>query len=392
MKRILLLTLFVVLLSTVYAQGFGYDDKIDIGNGLYKVRSGDYYGIIKDDNVIVSMEYQDIRFKDGKALLTKDDVLYGLVDSLGNVRKYSGSYKIHPYYRYVYDGFILVSLSETHIVAYQDKWGYIDEYERPLRIKKLKGAIPVLNNNMPTLFDEVGPFVEGCAAVYLKKRGWMHIDKYGREHYVLDGDNTMALFRSSVYNKECVVVTSDGIKLYQENNDFIAGVKLIMSTSATSDTTKCNKDFEKVEYREGILYLDSLMRVYKYGNEKDSIVFIEQKKNVPLEDMLNVQLVYKNIQAREDGNAYTEIKLKNISENKIEKVNLTVESKGKKIKEWSGVLEAESDSNTILLAIPAKFSESTIKRDIIVKVECGDESFHDTLSVTIKRYIPNRSR
>lgn len=392
MKRIFVLTLFVFLLSNVYAQGFGYDDKIDIGNGLYKVRSGDYYGIIKDENVIVSLEYQDIRFKDGKALLTKDGILYGLVDSLGNVRKYSGSYKIHPYYRYVYDGFILVSLIETHIVAYQDKWGYIDEYEQPLRIKKLKGTIPVLNNNMPTLFDEVGPFVEGCASVYLKKRGWIHIDKYGRERYVLNGENKMALFRSSLYNKECVIVTGDGIKLYQENNDLVAGVKRIMSTSATFDTVDCNKDFEKIECREGTLYLDSLMRVYKYGNEKDSIVFIEQKKNMSLEDMLNVELVYKNIQAKEDGMAYTEIKLKNTSDVKMENLKVMIESKGKMIKEWTGNLESYSDVQKLSLTIPAKFSESSVKRDLIVKIDYKQESIQDTLSVTIKRYNPNRSR
>ena len=76
MKKFLLLT---ILLASCFgickAQGFGYDDKTDIGNGLYKVKSGEYYGIIdKNDNVVVSIEFQDILFKNGKALLTKNDI------------------------------------------------------------------------------------------------------------------------------------------------------------------------------------------------------------------------------------------------------------------------------------------------------------------------------
>ena len=47
MKKFLLLT---ILLASCFgickAQGFGYDAKTDIGNGLYKVKSGEYYGII----------------------------------------------------------------------------------------------------------------------------------------------------------------------------------------------------------------------------------------------------------------------------------------------------------------------------------------------------------
>ena len=136
MKRIFFLLLSTAIsLSVTYAQGFGYDSKTDIGNGLYKVKSGDFYGVIdENDNVVVSIEYQDIVFKDGRALLTKDNVLYGLIDSLGSVKNFSGIYKVHPKYKYVYEGYIPVSFVKNWM--FPDKWGYIDVDERPLKIKQ----------------------------------------------------------------------------------------------------------------------------------------------------------------------------------------------------------------------------------------------------------------
>ena len=120
MKRIWLFTLFITLsYNLCIAQGFGYDSKTDIGNGLYKVKSGEHFGIIdENDNVVVSIEFQDILFNDGKALLTKDEVLYGVVDSLGMTKTFETQYKVHPKYRYIYDGYIIVG---------NTKWGFISE-------------------------------------------------------------------------------------------------------------------------------------------------------------------------------------------------------------------------------------------------------------------------
>ena len=136
MKRFCILLLSTIIsLSVTYAQGFGYDSKTDIGNGLYKVKSGDFYGVIDaNDNVVVSIEYQDIVFKNGRALLTKDNVLYGLIDSLGSVKNFSGTYKVHPKYKYVYEGYIPVSFVKNWM--FSDKWGYIDVDEKPLKIKQ----------------------------------------------------------------------------------------------------------------------------------------------------------------------------------------------------------------------------------------------------------------
>ena len=76
----LLFVLSLMSIITANAQGFGYDSRTAIGNNLYKVKSGQYYGIIDDkDNVVVSVEYQDILYRQGKALLTKDKELRNIL-------------------------------------------------------------------------------------------------------------------------------------------------------------------------------------------------------------------------------------------------------------------------------------------------------------------------
>lgn len=402
MKKISLLVLATIIsLSTIYAQGFGYDSKNDIGNGLYKVKSGEFYGIIDgSDNVVVSIEYQDIVFKNGKALLTKNDVLLGMIDSLGVVKTYSGTYKVHPQYRYVYEGYIPVSFVSKWM--FSNKWGYIDENEKPLRIKqKIKGALSA-GKKAPTLFDDVSPFVDGYAVVFLKKNGWKHIDKNGMERYMFSDKKAKALFRSSIYKGECIIVTNDGIKQYQENNKSLAVVKRIFSTSATYVEMLKDATYNKLIYKEGTLTLDSLKRVSKYENGDDSIVFIEKprkitvkKVTVPIDTLslkkdLKVELVYKNLQANEKGKAYTEIKLVNTSNNKFEELSVTLECAGA-TREWYGTLEGNSEIR-LSFNMPARFSSTSIKRIVLVKIKYKDETIEYECPVTIKRYTPVRSR
>lgn len=387
MKNIFLTLFTIVSFSIANAQGFGYDSKIDLGNGLYKVKSGGYYGVVdNNDDVVVSIEYQDIIFREGKALLTREDVLLGLIDTLGMVKKFSGIYKIHPYYRYVYDGYILVSFVDE--MTYPDKWGYVDANENPLRMQqKIKGTRSYLPNK-PTMFDDVRPFVNGCATVFLKKYGWKHIDKYGREHFVLNNVNN-ALFRSSVHDGECIIVTTDGIKLYQESKDYKAVVKRILSAKVTNPSLNYT-DWTCVE---GLISLDSLMRAYKYENQTDSIVFFEEPKNIKvlsLKEDLEVELVYKNIQANENGRAYTEIKLVNKSDVKFELLDVVLKCDGIN-KSWKGELEADSNIK-IPFNVPARFSESNLRKNIIVKVNYKNDSVEYDMSVNIKRYNPTRSR
>lgn len=402
MKRIFFLLLSTAIsLSVTYAQGFGYDSKTDIGNGLYKVKSGDFYGVIdENDNVVVSIEYQDIVFKDGRALLTKDNVLYGLIDSLGSVKNFSGIYKVHPKYKYVYEGYIPVSFVKNWM--FPDKWGYIDVDERPLKIKqKIKGSQSA-GKNSPTLFDDVTPFVDGCASIFLKKYGWKHIDTNGVERYKFNDKNIKALFRSSRYKGECIIVTSDGIKQYQENDNSVAVVKRILSSTATFVETSKDSTSTKMIYKEGVLTLDSLMRVSKYETGDDSIVFIEKPRKVivkkvvvpvdtlSLKEDLNVELVYKNLQANEKGQAYTEVKLINTSNDKFEELTVTLECAGA-TREWNGSLGGNSEVR-ISFNIPARFSSTSIKRNVLIGISHKEDNIELEYPVTIKRYTPVRSR
>ena len=347
MKRFCILFLLTIIsLSVTYAQGFGYDAKTDIGNGLYKVKSGEYYGIIdKNDNVVVSIEFQDILFKNGKALLTKNDILYGVVDSLGIAKVFDTPYRVHPKYRYIYDGYIIVG---------NTKWGFITENGEPLRVKsKLKGILS-LGSKFPTMFDEVAPFVDGYAAVYLKKSGWKHIDKNGVERYALGNKKAKALFRSSVYKGECIIVTNEGIKQYQENSTTQAVVKRVLSSSASTPSFIQDSSVTKLTYQEGILTLDSLMRVSKFETGTDSIVFIENPRKVvvkkgelaidtlSLKEDLKVELVYENLQANDQGKAYTEIKLVNTSNDKFDEISVALECAGA-TREWNGSLSGNSE-------------------------------------------------
>lgn len=392
MKKFLLLT---ILLASCFgickAQGFGYDAKTDIGNGLYKVKSGEYYGIIdKNDNVVVSIEFQDILFKNGKALLTKNDILYGVVDSLGISKVFDTQYRVHPKYRYIYDGYIIVG---------NTKWGFITENGEPLRVKsKLKGILS-FGSKIPTMFDEVAPFVDGYAAVYLKKSGWKHIDKNGVERYALGNKKAKALFRSSVYKGECIIVTNEGIKQYQENSTSQAVVKRVLSSSATYPNFILDSFATKISYQEGILTLDSLMRVSKFETGTDSIVFIENPRKVivkkvvdtlSLKEDLNVELVYKNLQANEKGRAYTEVKLVNTSNDKFEDLSVTLECAGA-TREWNGSLGGKSEVR-ISFNIPARFSSTSIKRNILIGISHKEENIELEYPVTIKRYTPVRSR
>jgi hypothetical protein len=274
--------------------------------------------------------------------------------------------------------------------------------EKPLRIKqKIKGTQSA-GKKSPTLFDDVTPFVDGCAAVFLKKYGWKHIDINGLERYKFTDKKAKALFRSSKYKGECIIVTNEGIKQYQENDNSIAVVKRILSSSATFVETTKDSTVTKMIYNEGVLTLDSLMRVSKYEAGDDSIIFIEtppkvigKKVVVPVDKLslkedINVELVYKNLKANEKGRAYTEVKLVNTSNEKFEKLSVSLECAGA-TGEWNGSLEGNSDVR-IPFNVPARFSSTSIKRNIVIDISFKDENIELEFPVTIKRYTPVRSR
>ena len=392
----LLFVLSLMSIITANAQGFGYDSRTAIGNNLYKVKSGQYYGIIDDkDNVVVSVEYQDILYRQGKALLTKDNILYGVVDSLGKVKSFEPKYKIHPQFRYIYDGYIIVGDS---------KWGFLSENGKPLFFNtKSKGAFIFLKKSF-MVFDDAYPFVDGIATVFLKKTGWKHVDTTGNERFILSNKKAIADFRSSIYKEECIIATDEGIKQYQENEERHAVVKRILSTSASGKRISLNTSSQKVYYNEGTLVLDTLMRVEKYETKTDSIIFIEKPKPVIVEipqlsipedtfsvkDNMRVNLMNRSIQANGKGKANTEVKISNKSSLKFENLTILLQC-GKIAREWEGTLEGSSEIH-LSLTIPATFSASQIKRNVIVHIYYKDEDIEYKLPLTIKRYTPIRSR
>ena len=392
----LLFVLSLISIIKANAQGFGYDSRTAIGNNLYKVKSGQYYGIIDDkDNVVVSVEYQDIQYRQGKALLTKDNTLYGVVDSLGKIKSFEPKYKIHPQFRYIYDGYIIVGDS---------KWGYLSEDGKPLFFNtKSKGAFIFLKKTF-MVFDDAYPFVDGFATVFLKKTGWKHVDTTGNERFILSNKKAIADFRSSIYKEECIIATDEGIKQYQENEERHAVVKRILSTSASGKRISLNNSSQKVYYNEGTLVLDSLMRVEKFETKTDSIIFIEKPKPVIVEipqlsipedtfsvkDNMRVNLMNRSIQANGKGKANTEVKISNKSSLKFENLTILLQC-GTITREWEGTLEGNSEIH-LSLTIPATFSASQIKRNVIVHIYYKDEDIEYKLPLTIKRYTPIRSR
>ena len=392
----LLFVLSLISIIKANAQGFGYDSRTAIGNNLYKVKSGQYYGIIDDkDNVVVSVEYQDIQYRQGKALLTKDNTLYGVVDSLGKIKSFEPKYKIHPQFRYIYDGYIIVGDS---------KWGYLSEDGKPLFFNtKSKGAFIFLKKSF-MVFDDAYPFVDGFATVFLKKTGWKHVDTTGNERFILSNKKAIADFRSSIYKEECIIATDEGIKQYQENEERHAVVKRILSTSASGKRISLNNSSQKVYYNEGTLVLDSLMRVEKFETKTDSIIFIEKPKPVIVEipqlsipedtfsvkDNMRVNLMNRSIQANGKGKANTEVKISNKSSLKFESLTILLQC-GTITREWEGTLEGNSEIH-LSLTIPATFSASQIKRNVIVHIYYKDEDIEYKLPLTIKRYTPIRSR
>ena len=109
-----------------------------------------------------------------------------------------------------------------------------------------------------------------------------------------------------------------------------------------------------------------------------------------LKEDLKVELVYKNLQANEQGKAYTEIKLVNTSNDKFEEFSVALECAGT-TREWKGSLSGNSEVRTSF-NVPARFSSPSIKRNIMIEINYKDEIIELEYPVIIKRYTPVRSR
>lgn len=388
-KKSLFALLLTFLAATASAQSFGYTEKTPLGNGFFKVKSGNAYGLIDDaDKVIVSVEYHDIRFKEGRALLIQGDNnrLYGYVDTLGYIRSFDKEYYADPTYPYFSEGYLAVRNKKN-------KWGYINGNETPIKQKFTEPACR---------FDRAYPFSEGYATIYIRRKGWQHIDKSGKERFLLIPDQT-ATYRTSVYKGECLIFTDEGIKQYQEAPSGEANIKIALSKSA-SNINWSALDEGQLSCQEGILYLDEMHRAEKFSNGIDSIIFIrpalpevrvprvveEKKDTFSLEKAIEIHLPQPTATATVKGWATFRILVSNRSELPSGEIEVSM-SAGNTRDQWKGSLEAGS-TKKINFSVPARISTPSVTRNLTIVVRQKESKLETTQKVTIYRYTPGNRR
>ena len=414
MKRLFVFIMISFCAISSFAQNDIYDERVPLSNNLYKVKSGPFYGVVDNEGkVIVSVEYDDIKFNEGKALLLKNNYLYDWVDTLG---KTSGYYfysrKINDKYPYFMNNYVLVTDDE--------KWGYVDAAFQTINYLEKEKKNKIYH------YDLAFPFIEGIAVVYSEKYGWQHIDnKHGSLKFNISSQEEV-LFRSSVYNGECIIVTPSGIKQYQ-NNENGCVVKRVLTTSATPQITqpvttkkgaKLLRKKEsvarnmmeymkgmpvKIVFAEGTLELDSLMRVKRFVSPKNTVVFVEPSKpkpekkqekrltpEKPFEEKIEVQVAKNTIYPNAEGYATAKVILKNRTEKTLENLSVELECSGR-TKSWEGTLPPSS-TVSISITFPARFSESEIRREISTLIKSGKNSMTNAQFIKVKRYVPSNRR
>lgn len=385
----LLALLFVFLSASATAQNFGYTEKTDIGHGFYKVKSGSAYGLIDAaGKVIVSVEYHDLRFKEGRALLLKGDNyrLHGYVDSLGHIRQFDKEYYADPTYPYFSEGYVAVRNKKN-------KWGYLTGEETPIKQKFTESACR---------FDRAYPFSEGYAVTYVRRKGWQHIDRTGKERFVLVPARN-ATYRTSVYKGECLIFTDEGIKLYQEDPSGEANIKIALSPAATGIDWS-GIDEGRLVCREGTLRLDARHRAEKFGNGLDSIVFMqpvlpeirvprvaeEKKDTFCLEKEIEVSLPQSAATASAKGWATFRIHLTNRSKQPSGEIEVEM-SAGNTRDRWKGSLEAGA-TQQISFSLPARISVASVSRELTLVIRQKESKLQTTHKLTIRRYNPGNRR
>lgn len=388
-KKNLFALLLTFLATIASAQSFGYTEKTPLGNGFFKVKSGASYGLIDTTGkVIVSVEYHDIRFKEGRALLITGDNyrLYGYVDTLGHIREFDKEYYADPTYPYFSEGYLAVRNKKN-------KWGYISSDETPIKQKFAEAACR---------FDRAYPFSEGYATIYIRRKGWQHIDKSGKERFLLIPAQP-AIYRTSVYKGECLIFTDEGIKQYQEAPSKEANVKITLCKAASGINWSA-LDEGRLTCQEGILYLDEMHRAEKFSNGIDSIVFIqpqlpevrvprmveEKKDTFCLEKEIEIQIPQSTATATVKGWATFRIQISNRSESSSGEIEVEM-SAGNTRDAWKGSLEAGS-TKTINFSVPARISTPSITRNLTIVVRQKENKLETVQKITIRRYTPDNRR
>lgn len=409
-KNILVIVLSAIFGLSLQAQTNMFDEKVYIGNGLYKVKSNNRWGLVdKDDNFILFIEYNEPLFMNGKAVLSKygSQQIAGILDSEGNFRE-TAPYYVNAGYPFVTDGMLAVKEDPN------GEWGFLNTDTGELLTVNFKGYKSGKNKVLKALglnskgvkgafvFDFVAPFVEGMAVVHTEKTGWHHIDKNGQER-LKNPSLKPTMFRTSIHNGKAVIFDDRGIVLCMEDITGNAGV-----------IKNFDEDYEVKNYNVGLhypyviqinnngskLYLNTEFQADKYENAQtgDSIIFIERPKVIKkveepkdsftLDRDITVTLSKKTVSAGAKGTAAITVDISNVGEFDSKNLSVSVSVNGTK-KTWEGEI-AIGATHQITLYVPAKFSATSISRDVEWTVVCGDNTITGNDKVSIKRYKPSR--
>ncbi len=197
-----------------------YDDEEELSNKLFKVKKGEYWGVVNHNNdIIIPLEYDYIGVSSNGVIKAKKNAKYGLINETGelllpinydNLEEYDHgivkAQKDGEYGLINVNGKILLPFDYDDLGEYSNciivakkygKWGIIDEdgkivipfeydyiyhpkHNKTIRAKS-NGCWGVINRNneqiIPFVFDEIAAFINGRAKA--KQYKWGIIDESG---------------------------------------------------------------------------------------------------------------------------------------------------------------------------------------------------------------------
>lgn len=394
--QVLLLFLAGCVVTPSFAQGLKYDEEVEFGNGLIKVKSNGRYGLLDENRKLkLPVEFRDLEFREGYAIVAYYGSLrlYGMVDSLGNIKEVKQKYFVNPNYPYFSCGMICISNKAT-----EGKWGYMDFNEKVISVdlKRAKGGFFSPKVKGKFVFDYAAPFCEDFACVYTEKTGWHHIDKNGKERFLLD---EAASLRTSVYHGESVIYTTGGIKVYEEGSDWKAGVKMHIDDKISDLSFNRLQPYQAISNNGNtILFLDHLLRAEKIKRESDSLVFIappvvepeiiEPIDSFTLHRDIEVSMEKTTINATAKGRATIKILVKNKGSFDSGELTISLQCNGVD-KDWPIALTS-GQSEEFSFSVPARFSVAEITRLVEWTVSGDGQKMKDEQKIVIRRYRPAR--
>lgn len=403
MKRIiqyLIISVFLSLSALVYAQSYSGLEKIPLENGLKKVKNGQYYGVENaEGRILVPVEFADYAFVDGIAILTKNDgTVHGYIKDDGEVHMYDQVYEYHSQYPFYWNGYLPVRKISKQISSTEEekngRWMFIDESGNPIfnpkyNLKKVK-----VNLRRPYYFYKVSTFSDGYAVVTTIDNQIIHIDKKGNTSFILPKEE-VCYFRSSVHKGECVMLTSRGLRVFQENPS--TGEAMVKQTLIDGLGNLVDKTLDSLCFKEATLHLDLWGRATRFvTKEGESVYFIGEPpvdKTPPPPPPTPVFDLFKDVDvhprntvatASEKGYAAYAVTIANTSEVVSDSLTVTIKSSGMRDKVEEMVLNP-GEEKKMTFYLPAKFSEAKQTRNVIVIVANQKGNIETPYKVTANR-------